>query len=138
LNDTNEKEPEELSEEEKKHRMHMWIGSITTLVVLIVFSLLLFRHLMEEEKIVAQKKAAQQAAIEDAQREAFWKKNALKEFKEEREQLLKRIESESRMIQWGYDRQASPTVIEQAKARREAHQKRLDEVNKQIIKLRDL
>ena len=65
-------------------------------------------------------------------------KNELKELKKEREELLKRIESESRMIKWGYDRQASPTVIEQAKARREVHQKRLDEVKKEIIKVRDL
>ena len=138
MNDTNDKKPEELSDEEKQHQMHMWIGSITTLIVLVAFGLLLFQHSMDEEKIAAQKRAAQQAAIEDAQREAFWKKNELKELKKERDQLLKRIESESRMIKWGYDRQASPTVIEQAKARREVHQKRLDEVKKEIIKVRDL
>ena len=138
MNDTNEKNTEELSDEERQHRLHLWIGVTTTLIAVTALGILILKHSMDEDKIVAQKQAAQQAAIEEAQRQAFWKKNELKELKKEREELLKRIESESRMIKWGYDRQASPTVIEQAKARREVHQKRLDEVKKEIIKVRDL
>ena len=134
-NDTTE---EELAEEERLHRQHIMIGVAATMVMLMAVGLQVAKYSMDDEKVLLDKKAAQQAAIEDAQRHDFWIKEEIKEFKKERDILLKKIESESRMIQWGLERQTSPTVVQQAKSRREKHQKRLEVVKKQIYKLRDM
>ena len=134
-NDTTE---EELAEEERLHRQHIMIGIAATLVMVTAVGLQVVKLSMDDNQVQLEKKAAQQAAIEDAQRHDFWVKEELKEFKKERDVLLKKIESESRMIQWGLERHTSPTVVQQAKSRREQHQKRLELVKKQIYKLRDM
>ena len=140
MNDTKEPtqaQSADLTEEVQQQSMQMWVGAGTTLVVLLVFALQLYKYNSDQEKIAAQKKAAQQAAIAEAQAQEFWRKNEIIELKKERDLLLEKIKSESRMIQWGIDRQASPTVIEQAKARRDVHQKRLDAVKEELKKLRN-
>ena len=136
--DENVKTEEELAEEERLHRQHIMIGIAATLVMVTAVGLQVVKLSMDDNQVQLEKKAAQQAAIEDAQRHDFWVKEELKEFKKERDVLLKKIESESRMIQWGLERHTSPTVVQQAKSRREQHQKRLELVKKQIYKLRDM
>ena len=126
----------ELTDEAHPHRIQTWIGAATTLVVLLIFGLQLYKRNASQEKIAAQKKAAQQAAVAEAHAQEFWRKNEVIELKKERDLLLEKIKSESRMVQWGVDRQANPTVIEQAKARRDTHQKRLDVVKDELKKLR--
>lgn len=136
--DENVKTEEELAEEERLHRQHIMIGIAATLVMVTAVGLQVVKLSMDDNQVRLEKKAAQQAAIEDAQRHDFWVKEELKEFKKERDVLLKKIESESRMIQWGLERHTSPTVVQQAKSRRELHQKRLEVVKKQIYKLRNM
>jgi hypothetical protein len=134
----NDKIEEELSEEERIHRQHIMIGAVATVVMLLAVGLQLARYNMDDAKVLLQKQAAQQAAIEEAQRNDFGIKEEIKEFKKEREVLFKKIDSESRMIQWGVERQTNPTVVQQAKSRRDKHQQRLEFVKKQISKLRDM
>ena len=85
-----------------------------------------------------QQQAEKAEAVRAAIQNAFWVKEETKSLKKERDVLLKKIENESRMIQWGLERSTDPTVVEQAKHRRKQHQQKLEQINRDLAKLREM
>lgn len=128
----------ELTEEELHHRNQVWLGIGATSVLILAIGLQVWKYNLENEKLRVQKQAEQVQAARAAVQNAFWVKEELKALKKQRDVLLKKIENESRMIQWGLERSTDPTVVEQAKHRRAIHQQKLEQVKHDLAKLREM
>ena len=132
------KEKTEPTEEELHHRNQVMIAIGATSVLLLAIGLQIFKYNIESEKMKTERVTTRQLAKQEAAQNAFWLKEEIKGYKAERDLLLKKIESESRMIQWGLERSRDSTVVEQAKDRRKKHQKKLEEVKKKLAELREM
>ena len=128
----------ELTEEELHHRNQVWVGIGATCVLVLAIGLQLWKYNLESEKLRVQQQADRAQAARVAVQNAFWVKEETKVLKKERDVLLKKIENESRMIQWGLERSTDPTVVEQAKHRRKQHQQKLERINRDLAKLREM
>ena len=137
-NETPKGKKKELTEEELHHRNQVWVGIGATCVLVLAIGLQLWKYNLESEKLRVQQQADRAQAARVAVQNAFWVKEETKVLKKERDVLLKKIENESRMIQWGLERSTDPTVVEQAKHRRKQHQKKLDQINRDLAKLREM
>jgi hypothetical protein len=126
----------ELTEEELHHRNQVWVGIGATFVLLLAIGLQVWKYNLENDKLRAQRQVEKVQAARNAVQNAFWVKEETKTLKKERDLLLIKIENESRMIQWGMERSTDPTVVEQARHRRDKHQKKLDQIKKELAKLR--
>tara|TARA_B100000683_G_scaffold276698_2_gene331644 strand:+ start:1622 stop:2092 length:471 start_codon:yes stop_codon:yes gene_type:complete len=128
----------ELSEEELYHRNQVWVGIGATCVLVLAIGLQIWKYNLESDQLRVQQQAEKAEAARAAVQNAFWVKEETKSLKKERDVLLKKIENESRMIQWGLERSTDPTVVEQAKHRRKQHQQKLERINRDLAKLREM
>lgn len=126
----------ELSDQEQEHRTHLWIGLGTTLISLLALSLHWWKHTLDLESLRVRREAEQAQVARAAAQHRFWLKEEIKSLKNQQEGLLKKIANESRMIRWGHERGADPTVVEQAEARRRKYQVKLEAVQKKLNRLR--